>query len=620
MFDVKRLSRLSVILICLAFLALLCACSPSQPEKADFKTSLSVSPSFAGTRTFTVTYPHSLVSPGSDKADKLDTIIEKNCPGSLVYNKDQSSDKVSYTFTLSFTSFSDYTEKLAEILGSRPVITFANPDNALASGWRIEEQFQSCQLLEWIRTAAHAQQDNSFDFESSESSTSVTFGTDTVTTTPTVSVKKLKGLPVKNIRMTTVNKNRSFDRTVVFTITQAAFDSAGKQVSEYFKSITDSNAQADWSLGNGNYTYTVSFSNLTLKELEGYTNRLLSSVYGDAEYADKTSGSTPLAFQNSFTETIDLSNYVSDGDTDVPFEYIYSVSNGSQLDNCRIYRDFEWINAESLTSENNPGKVVGIYEKVPSVTLRINDGKQYIPKNIDIALTPLDNDQLQKTFSFSYDISEGGFEASNYTASYFRTKGIPADELSEDKLAVCRVSFSGSPAELNSKVTDIFGDENLITLSSSVPAMTLRTTKHIEDTVDLSSVLVGKNIETPLTYTVKPRDGEYTKNLSLRIDAQSESQNAEKNEKGEYTISLGGSKGLVSADVSAANISDIIFFCTISLIILLIAAAVILFLRSRKAVPPPHSMGPGNTEPAIHGGRQDPALPEKKTLLKKEKK
>lgn len=612
--------KMAALMMALVCLLMLCACSPSEPEKAEFKTSLSVSPSFAGTRTFTVTYPHSLVSPGSDKADKLDSIIENNCPNSLVYTKDKASDKVSYTFTLSFTSFSDYTAKLTDILGTRPGITFANPDNALASGWRIEEPFQSCQLLEWIKTAAHAQQDSSFDFESEESSTSVTFGTDTVNTSPAVSVKKLKGLPVKNIRMTTVNNNKSFDRTVVFTITQAAFDSAGKKVSEYFKSVTDSNAQADWSLGNGNYTYTVTFTSLTLKELEGYTNRLMSSVYGDTEYADKTTGSTPLAYQNSFTETIDLSNYVSEGDNDVPLEYIYKVSNGSQLDNCRIYRDFEWKNSTGLISENNPGKVVGISERAPSVTLRINDGKQYVPKNIDISLTPLDNDQLQKTFSFCYDVSEGGFEASNYTASYFRGKGIPADELNEDKQAICRVSFSGSPAELNSKVTDIFGDENLITLSSHVPAMTLRTTKHIEDTVDLSSLLVGKNLETPVTYTIKPRSGEYAKGLSLTLNSQSEAQNGDKNDNGEYTVSLGGAKGLIKADVSAANITDIIMFCTISLIILLIAIALILFLRSRKTVPGHHILAPGNQDPAISGGRKSPALPEKKTLLKKDKK
>ena len=614
---VWRISAAVASLICLA---LFCGCSPSQPEKADLKTSLSVSPAFAGTRTFTVTYPQSLVAPGSEKAETLDKLITDNCPDTLVFSKDPSSDKVAYTFTLSFTSFSDYTNKLTDILGTRPGITFANPDNALTSGWRIEEPFQSCQLLEWINTAAHAQQNSDFDFESEESSTSVTFGTDTVNTNPAVSVKKLSGLPIKNIRVTTVNKNKSFDRTIVFTITQNAFDSAGNKVSEYFKSVTDSNAEADWSLENGNYSYKAAFTNLTMKEMEGYTNRLLSSVYGDIEYTDKASCSDPLSYQNSYTETIDLSNYVSEGNSDVPLEYIYSSTNGSQLDNCRIYRNFEWENADKLTTENNPGKVVGISETVPTLTLQINDGKQYVPQNIDIALTPLDQDQIQKTFSFRYEISEGGYEASNYTASYFRGKGIPADELSEDKLAVCTVTFSGTPAELNSKVTDIFGDNNLITLSSNVPAMTLRTTKHIEDTVDLSSILVGKNIETPVTYTVKPRSGEYTKYLNLTVSAQSETKYSDKNDKGEYSISLGGTKGLVKTDVSAANISDIIIFCTVSLIILLVALGIIIFLLNRRAVPPPHPVIEGVHQTKLGGGGNDPALPEKKTILKKEKK
>lgn len=150
--------------------------------------------------------------------------------------------------------------------------------------------------------------------------------------------------------------------------------------------------------------------------------------------------------------------------------------------------------------------------------------------------------------------------------------------------------------------------------------MTLRTTKHIEDTVDLSSILVGKNIETPVTYTVKPRSGEYTKYLNLTVLAQSETKYSDKNDKGEYSISLGGTKGLVKTDVSAANISDIIIFCTVSLIILLVALGIIIFLLNRRAVPPPHPVIEGVHQTKLGGSGNDPALPEKKTLLKKEKK
>ncbi len=608
--------RLALLALCSLALCLLCSCKPSEPEKIDYKTSLSVSSSFSGSRTFTVTYPSS-ISPGSSTAETLERIISDNCPKSMTYKLDTSSGKVAYTFVLSFSSFSDYNSKLTDILGSKPGITFAKPDNALATGWRIEESFQSCQLAEWIQTAAHAEQISDFDIPSEESTTTVTYNNETINTIPAINVKSLSGTPIKNIKINTVNKTKLFDRTIVFTISQAAFDSIGNKATDYFKGITDPTAEADWSLDKGEYKYTVAFTNLTLKQLEGYTNRLLSSVYGDAEYTDKSSGNNPLSYQNSFTETIDLSNYVSENNTDVPLEYIYTVSSGAELDNCRIYRDFKWVNADTLTNDNNPGKVVGISERSANITLSINDGKQYTPEKINISLTPLDNDQLQKSFIFYYDITQGGIEASNYTASYFRNRNIPTEESSADNMAICKVTFSGTPAELNSKITDIFGDDNLITFSSSVPAMTLRTTKHIEDTVDLSSILVGKNLETPLSYTVIPRNGDNTKYLSLTKDAESDPAYAEMNKDGQYSIELGGSKGIIKTDVSVANVSDIIVFCAVSVIMILVAIALILIIRNKK--PSPHLSETVNDSTRLQDGEKTPRLEEKKSLIKLKK-
>ena len=601
---------------CILCLLILCSCSSGEPEKTDLRTTLSLSSSFSGTRTMTVSYPTSKAAPGSDFADTLEKIIYANCPQSMTYTLDTSSGKVVYTFTLAFSSFSDYTSKLTDLLGAKPTVTFSNPNTALTTGWRIEEDFQSSQLISWIENAAHKQQIYYLDNPSAESSTSVVFNNETASTMPAISVNKLTGYPIRSIKLITVNKKDLYDRTVIFKIDTATFDALGNKISDYFKAVTDSSAETDWMIENKIYTYTVKFTDLTIKQLEGYTNRLLSSVYGDAEYLDQTSGSTPLAYQNSFTETLDFSNYVSNNNSNVPVEYTYSVVGTSELDSCRIYSDTEWKAAERLTSDNNTGKKVGITEDRPRLTLKINDGKQYTPKSIDICLTPMDNEQLQKNYSFMYEVSDGGYEASNYTAAYFRNAGLSVTETTDNGLAVCTVSFSGSSALLNSKITDIFGDDNLITLSSYVPFMTLRTTKHIEDNIDLSSILVGKNVNTPVTYTLMPRDGEMAKSLSVKTSVDSDPEYAEKKD-GVYSALTAGSKAFITCEISAPNVSDIIVFCTISVIVILIAVAIIFFLRNKK-IPQPALGGNKDTAPVMSGNKPHPALPEKKTLLKKE--
>ncbi len=559
-----------------------CSCSQSEPDKVNYKTTLTFSPNFAGTRVFTVTYPASSVAPTSEKAEKLDRLIQDSCPSTLAHSLDKSSGSLSYTFTLSFSSFSDYMSKLTDILGTRPSVTFANPDTPLTHGWRVEESFESSQLLGWLTNAAHAEQIYDYDIPSEESTTSVSFNSETVTTTPVISVNKLSGQPIKSIKISTVNKKSTFDRKFIFTISQNTFDSLGDKISEYFSAVTDSTAATAWQIENGEYTYTVSFTDITLKQLEGYTNRLFSSVYGDTSYVDKDNGSSPLAYQNSFTETLDFSSYVSDGNTDVPVEYTYTTSDKSELDSCLVYSDLEWVNATEFTSENDPGRIVGISARQPSLTVRINDGKQYTPQIIDITLTPLDNDNIQKSFTFSYNISENGFEASNYTASYFENLGIATTQTSKDKTVSCTIDFTGTPAELNSKISKIFGDGNLLTYSSNVPFMTLRTTKHIEDSVDLSSVLVGENIDTPVNYTLISREGEIAKSLVRTNEDSEEAEYADRNDNGSYSILLAGSKASLSSEVSVANVSDIIVFCIISAIIILLAIAAILILRSKQ--------------------------------------
>ncbi len=612
----SKFLHFAAVLICLSCVMLLCACSSPEKEKTDIRTSLSISSSFSGTRTVIVSYPNSVAAPGSDFADNLERIIYSNCPSSMTYTCDTNSGKVVYTFTLAFSSFSDYNSKLTDLLGDKPSVAFANPNTALTTGWRIEEGFQSSQLLSWIENAAHAEQIYYLDNPTSESSTSVVFNNESVSTVPTISVNKLTGYPIRSIKINTVNKNSLYDRTITFKIDTATFDALGNKISDYFKSVTDSSASTDWMIENKVYTYTVKFTDITIKQLEGYTNRLMYSVYGDAEYIDKDTGSTPLAYQNSFTETLDFSNYVSNNNSNVPVEYTYSVLGTSELDACRLYIDSEWVPAEKLTTDNNSGKKVGITESLPLMILKINDGKQYNPKNIDICLTPMDNEQMQKEYSFCYEISSNGYEASNYTAEYFRNSGIQATETANDSYAICTITFTGSPASLNSKITDIFGDDNLITISSYVPFMTLRTTKHIEDKIDLSSLLVGKNINTPVTYTLKARDGESARSLTIKTSDEEEPENIEKKD-GCFTTLTKGSKAFLTSEISTPNVSDIILFCTLSVIIILIAIAMIFFLKNKK-IPAPALKSGANGNPTIAKPKTPPALPEKKTLLKKE--
>ncbi len=607
MINKKRLMALgAVALTLISSEAVLSGCSEKKDPTLTLSTTLETSSSFSGKRTFTVQFPDTFADP--TRAAELDMLMEKYCPEPLSYTKGSNGGAPQYTFLLAFSSYPDYISKLTSVLGTKPVVVFSNPSTVLTSGWRIEEYFSSSMLLDWLKIAARFEKLDGYDISATENETYVRFLGESVPTLPTISVNRLTGYPISDISLSTVNKKTTFDRTISFTIPQTTFDSLGDSLTQYFSSITDTSAESGWQLENNNYIYTVSFSELTEKQLEGYTNRLLSSVYGDISYVDKASGSTPLAFQNSYTETLDFSAYIGENNSDVPIHYTYSIDDNTQISDPLIYSDFEWTAASDiLETSTESGAEITFGGGAPSMTLRINDGKQYTPRSVDISLTPLDNDTIEKSYTFRFDAAENGMEAAAYAASYFKENGITAEQKGDGADELCTITFKGNQSELNASITDIFGDSNLVLFDSYTPFMKLRTRKVVTDNVDLSTVLVGKNAEVPVNYTLISRDGELAEGMSAEIKSADPADKPEKteiepDENGVYKTTFAASGALISSEVSVANWQDIIVFIIISVLAVLIAVAVILLLKIRT-----------DPAPGLSGGRSDTkTLPKKK--------
>ena len=581
----KIIKKSAIVIISLFMIIILCSCSKKEMENVQIVTNLNIAEDFSGSRTIIVSYPESVFAPDSETAESLEAAVRKNCPSSMTYSRKTYDDRTEYTYVLAFSSISDYRSKLSEFLGNEPSVVFSNSNSVLTKGWRIKEDFESGQLIGWIKKCAKNESVDFPDYKTEERTTTVTFKNQTESCGKIISVNKRSGSPMEKISITTVNKTTAteslFDRTISFMMTQKTFDALGDKVKQYFNSVTDESAQTEWNLENEHYIYTVIYEDINLKQLEGYTNRLFSSVYGDITYVDKTVGSTALAYQNSYTETMDFSAYVGPGNEDVLVEYTYSLSGNSKLDECRIYNDLKWTAATDLMETNNPGKIAAVYSSAASLTLRINDGKQYVPESVDISVTPLENNNIRKAISFIYDISKNGYEATDYTASYFEQEGLSAEKTVEDGNSVCTVSVSGSAEEINVKLTDIFGDANIITADSEVPFMTLRTKKITEDKVDLSSILVGDNIDTPINYFVIPSEGEMAEELTLQYADSEDVVICEPDKDNVYTFRLSSTQAKLRSVVSAPNVADIIIFCIIGIIMILTATGFILYFRSR---------------------------------------
>ena len=151
-----------IVSVCCLFL--FASCKNTEPENVDVRTTLSIDASFKGTRTVVLTFPSSIVAAGSETEINLDKVVQKYCPDTMSYSKNTTDGEISYTFVIEFTSTHEYITKTTGIIGSKTVVSFSNPNTVMTKGWKLEESFQSTELLSWIETGARQEGFEEFGF------------------------------------------------------------------------------------------------------------------------------------------------------------------------------------------------------------------------------------------------------------------------------------------------------------------------------------------------------------------------------------------------------------------------------------------------------------------------
>lgn len=621
----KRITTILLILVSVICLFLTASCSNRSNETAELHTTLSVDHNFSGKRTIVLNIPQSVIKTGSEAESNLEKVVQKYCPNSMAPSKGYVDDKIQYTFEMTFTDKDDYISKVSDIIGSKAIVSFSDPNTLVTRGWRIEENFESSQLLtDWIASGAKSEGFSGLDFVSKETGTTVSLNDDIQSSEPMISVNCLDGIQFQQIRIETVKRTASsdasqsrYDRTFVFKIAQSTFDEDKDTIKKYFQDLTPSTVQADWLLSSNAYNYTVKFTNLDQSQLRNSTQTLLHTQYGEVVYNDKSEGSTVLAQQNSFNEELDFSNYIGN-DGNVPVEYQYSTTDTTQLSECQYYENGSWVipPKEQKLPENQYGKMVAFRYDGSYLKLRINDGKQYKATSVNIETVPLEGENLRKTLTLKFSRENGGDEAAEYAKEYLAHLGFGAVNSVINDDCMCTYTASGSPDSLEDSFSLIFSGKNTTKHTSESQFMSLRTMRHFKDHLDLSSVLLGDNAETPVYYSISVESGDIIKGFSSTFESDTQNADLSDVKDGLLTLQLQGAAVDIEFDVTSPNVQDIIFFSVISAIIVIIAVIMIFILRN-KSLPAP-ALGGGTKHQGLGSGNSSLSVKSKKnTSIKK---
>ncbi len=554
---------------------------------AKLHTVLTVDSHFAGTRDMVMELTPDNLSQIEGGQAAIDRVIRAHCPVQItaapsVMNENGNTE---YTFTITFGNLADYTAKVEALLKRAPSVQFSTPDNVLASGFRVSEDFTSDDLMAWLKEAvAEEELASGTTLQSlwSMDTTALRYDGQSYATGHKIHVDQINAQPVSNVTVDTVKEEAGFTRTLRMTFPAATVQTLGDELVSHFTSRVPDAAAASWEDVSGGRTFTVKMTGATAQELETLSRALFSSV-NQSLLDDRDEGaSTPLLDQRLFVETMDLSEFSSGRSGGVQVEYRFEDRTASGLTGGYTYADGDW--REVGTTQGQSFVYTGAAEVL---SLQVISAQPYYIERGAVTLRRNDDGSFERTLTFEYDTaSQTGGAA--YAAAFF-------DALSEDENAPvktnveqtggkerCVVTMRGSDSALSALMSKAFGTDSFLTYARSKGALNFKVSSSLTDSLNLTDALYGDNKNVPITYTLDMGGETLREFHCLLRDADGNTTGQEDYfpdpETGLVTFVLSGSSVEILATGEALNLLGILLVGGIVLCILLILILLIILI------------------------------------------
>lgn len=569
----KRFLKYSPILLLTVICCLFFTSCNSMEVKVE--NLLSIDSSFKGNRTVTLN-----LGKDFEGTEDMDKLLESKCPKAFSYEGKNTDDGYLYIFTMTFENKQEYISKLAAVLNKQPSVAFGTPNSTIAKGWRITEDFNSIELIDWINKAIEEKQENKdYNFTYKTTSNIVNMGGDIrSSSTDMLDVNAVEGLPVNSVSVeTTNNKNDSYDRTITISIPQSTYEALGAEAETVFADRVDKKAVYKGYTQSGyNQEYQVRYQGITAAELQTFTSIFLDCKEETVVYGDETNSSTPLAEQLMFEEDINLLSFVPRPDQKVDLYYKYSLpiktthGEGVVFTNGVWQAKGEWVDGKYSLKDNSLAYKV-----------RVPDGIQYTIEGIDVSLESYGNDSFKRTFNFIYN-GQTGTEGAQYAVKFFSNHGVEATTQKVGSQLACQIVFDGSAQEISEKVGNLFGGGNYVAYTHNTSAMAVVTDVTVNDSINLSYMLTGTNATVPFTYTAKSTGNESLGSLIAAANASKDKPKLTNNEDNNKTIEMLGGENVITYTATIPYMSGIVTYLIISGVILALAVIIIYFLMRKN--------------------------------------
>ena len=355
--------------ICFGLLTaiLLSACS----EGSTIDTVLTINNDLSGNRNMNVIIQDNVFNEYfQGTKDDLVDIVNANCPEPIEWNFTDNDGVMQLNFTLDFISLDDYKQKVEDILGRETDINISVPDSLWVSGIYVDEDFNSADILGWLKdsliTAGFVSESNA-EMVFGTGETQVIYGGESNSTSFTIYLDKIDYIEIDSIDfLTTVKGIDRYDKKIIFNIPTDSMDKKGDEIREYFNNIKPALATLEEEKELDEIVFSLSQEDMSLKDMDIFEKSILGDEQSNIVEENVESKFSPFVFSQYYHESIDLSNYVMGDNSFTTCRYYVSTSNDCHIyytDSLDYLDEYEYDNDTYpgfafLDSENYYGKAI----------------------------------------------------------------------------------------------------------------------------------------------------------------------------------------------------------------------------------------------------------------------
>lgn len=531
-------------------------------------TQMTMEKNFSGQRSMSCRLSSNAISQISGGEPALDALLRQECPDALSWDKQIQNQSTVYTFTLSFSNQREYRDKVESLLGRECYLLYAVPDGLFTQGIRLEEDFSTGDLMEWLDDAlvdsGLCESEPSFF---SGGSSQVFIDGQVFSSQDSIRIQALSYHPVNKITIDThLSEKEIFDRVISISIPDSTYSQLGEALQPYLNGLVPAGGSSHWEDHAAGRTFVISFSAQNSQDLEKKTAQALDTPA--AQSVVEQQKETLFDSQTIFTERINLSSFLSNREGKTYVEYHFDSKGSSGISTAQMWKAGQWMNIDGYMD----GSQFLLQEDSALLQIRLQSQNEFTVDSMNIDMRRLSEGLFHREISLVFS-GESGNQGAQTAARYFRDLNIPGLSSSAEENR-CILSMEGAPSELTDILVSLFGTGNEVSLSYGQGFQLYHSTS-VHDQVDLQAFLQETGYAGTISYS-------YTGDQSLSSLTQGESDGLSSIRVNDATIQQAipsDGKTILTATVKWLNGWFVVMLCGFSLLGLFLACGIFLLIR-----------------------------------------